>query len=212
MRTAMFGAWLGLALTALASAAPPPPATPAPVLEIVSARAFALEEEAEHLWRKEKPRFRSGYLLVLEVDPALVVPRQRLEPVLYVGRQTAERVNQGARSGFVVAIVPGVLDDPADPAYLDLEQATMWFGTPDLPERVDRETLERERRAAEAAGARPFAAGRVRAALARGGAPLEAKSRYELLRAAALLIKEHALDETELADGLLVPKLPKEAD
>ena len=108
--------------------------------------------------------------------------------------------------------MPGVLDDPRHADYLDLARAPLWFGTPDLPERVDRATIDREREAADAAGVVPFAAGAIAAARAKGGERLEVRSRYELLRAAALLIEQHAPDERELADALLVPKLPAKRD
>ena len=46
------------------------------------------------------------------------------------------RVNLGPESGYVIAFVPGNTEDPAHPQYIDLAQSRIWFGSPDLPERV----------------------------------------------------------------------------
>jgi len=128
----------------------------------------------------------SGTLLVLRVQPELVYPRQVAEPVLYVGSQTAERVNVGYPSGYVVAIVPG---------NLDLTRSLIWFGTPALPEQVDGKTIDAERARAIAAGIRPPLAGRVRSAR-RDARALGDKR--DLLREAALLIEHYAPDDTPM--------------
>ena len=47
--------------------------------------------------------------------------------MLFVGTQTARRVNPHPVSGHVVAIVPG---------DFALEEAPIYFGTPQLPERI----------------------------------------------------------------------------
>ncbi len=141
MRIAISAALTGLCVLAATSLAEPPPLppTPAPVLDVVYARPFALEQGYEFTWRKEKPLVTEGYLLVLKVNPALVYPRQSAEPVLYVGDTTAERVNVGYPSGHLVVIVPGKLAD------FDLKKTLIWFGTPDLPERCTAKTIAEER-------------------------------------------------------------------
>src|SRR5690606_11950668 len=96
------------------------PSLPAAVDAVVVARPFQLQTPYTHLWRKEQPAVASGYLFVLRVNPHLVRPRQTAEPVLYVGNQTAERLNVGDDHGNIVVIVPG-LSDPA--------AARFWFGT-----------------------------------------------------------------------------------
>ncbi len=187
-----------LIAAALATAAPPPlPSTPAAVEEIVYARPFTLHEGYDFEWRKEKPHVTQGYILVLEVNPNLVYPRQSLEPVLYVGEQIAERVNVGYRSGHAIVIVPG---------EIDLEKAPIWFGTPELPERCDGETVERERSKAKDAGIKPIAQTDVAAALARGGNLLQVEDRYELRRFIAGLIEKFSPAESDLAQSLLVPR------
>ena len=95
------------------------PPTPAAIDEVVYARSFELDQGYKFEWRKEQPLVKKGVILVLKVDPDLVYPRQIAEPVLYVGDQTAERVNIGYKSGHVVAIVPG---------EVDLNKAMIWFG------------------------------------------------------------------------------------
>ena len=188
---------LMVAAVALADV-PAIPATPAAVDDIVYARPFTLEQGYKFEWRKDGQVFTEGTILILKVNPDLVFPRQIAEPVLYVGDTTAERVNSGNGSGHVVAIVPG---------KVDLKKAPIWFGTPDLPERVDAATIKAERAAAEKAGIKPFAKEQVAAAQSAGGKTrLTVADRYELRRDAAHLILEYAADETELAEGLLVPR------
>src|SRR5258706_85949 len=70
-----------------------------PVRGILYAQPFALEQPAVHWWRKERASYSAGWLVVLEVDPALVQPTARAEPVLYVGHETAERFNHGWKRG-----------------------------------------------------------------------------------------------------------------
>lgn len=213
-RTTWIAASLTLALLAgVWAARPRASATPGPspaagtgaVRELVSAVPFTLREAYVHSWRKEQPRVRAGYLCVFAVDPALVVPRQTAEPVLYVGDQTAERVNHGAESGRVVAIVPCAVDAAGSPA-LDLEHTPIWFGAPDLPERIDAAAIRAARVLHEKSGTAGFTHEQVAAALARGGAPLQLATRVDLEESAALLILQHSPAEFDLADGLLRTK------
>ena len=68
-------------------------------VEVLEARSFVLDEPFVSWWRAERPTVRSGVLLVLRTDPELVRARQSAEPVLYVGDQTAERLNHGGGGG-----------------------------------------------------------------------------------------------------------------
>jgi hypothetical protein len=196
-----------LVMASVESDRPPAiPPTPAPVLELVSARTFTLEAGYTHLWRSERPQADSGYLLVLRVDPALVYPRQVAEPVLYVGQQTAERINIGYESGHVVAIVPAVLDDPEHADFIDLCKAPIWFGTPELPERVGAKRIARERLRAERSGIRPASAEAIARATKRGGRALAAEDKLHLLRESAALVRRYAPDEVQLVERLLQPR------
>src|SRR5262245_39750480 len=78
------------------------PATPAAVKGILAARRFTLGAPFPYTWTKEHIMVSSGTLVVLEVDPALVVPRDMLEPVLYAGNVPVMRLNHGHKSGRVV--------------------------------------------------------------------------------------------------------------
>ncbi len=152
-----------LAATALAAAvviaAPPQvPATPAAVQDIVFAQPFSLETGEMSYWRAERPTVKSGYIIVLKVNPDLVYPRQSAEPVLYVGDTTAQRLNVGYRSGHVVAVVGA--DITGDKA-MDLSKVKIWFGTPELPERVDAKRIAQESALADAAGIKPFDAEKI---------------------------------------------------
>jgi hypothetical protein len=152
-----------LAATALAAAvvfaAPPQvPATPAAVQDIVFAQPFSLETGEMSYWRAERPIVKSGYIIVLKVNPDLVYPRQTAEPVLYVGDTTAQRLNVGYRSGHVVAVVGA--DITGDKA-MDLSKVKIWFGTPELPERVDANRIAQESALADAAGIKAFDAEKI---------------------------------------------------
>lgn len=165
------------------------PMTPLAVKGVLSARPFTLTQGYEYDWRAERPVVTEGTMLVLDVDPAAVYPRQVAQPVLYVGNQTAERVNVGYVSGKVVVIVPG---------KVDLATAPIWFGTPMLPEKVDANVIKVERDKADKAGIKPI--GKDKAVTT--GAKLTLADKAALLREAAVLVRTHAPDEVELADTL----------
>lgn len=181
--------------TAAQAEAPALPSTPAAVAEVVYARPFALDEGYAHLWRKEQPQVADGVLLVIKVDPALVYPRQVAEPVLYVGNQTAMRLNVGYPSGMVVAVVPGTDNLPG-------AGARVWFGSPRLPESVDARALADERDRADAAGIASRTASEVGGALGQGGATLRVRDLHALMAEAAKLVRRHAPDEAGVADAL----------
>jgi hypothetical protein len=150
-----------LAATSVALATPPEtPKTPAAAADILYARSFTLERGFKYIWSKERPKVTTGTLLVLEVDPALVVPRSIATPVLYVGDQPAQRVNHGHESGRVIAIVPG---------EVELTKAPIWFGAPGFPFLTDAATARSERVLAENAGIAPFTEKKVSVARGRGG-------------------------------------------
>jgi hypothetical protein len=199
--TAMKGSLLAgmiLIIAANVSAGPPPvPQTPTKIDNVVYVRQFILEEGYTHLWSKEKPFVQSGYLLVLIVDPGLVLPRQSLEPVLYVGTQTAQRINSGYNSGHVVAIVPG---------NLNLDNMLIWFGTPELPERISSNTIRLERKKALTMGIKPVPDEKINTALKNGGKPLKLKNLKELLQGEiARLILQYSPQEKQLAQDFRVP-------
>jgi len=199
------GSAAALVRSALEEDVPPQlPAQATGVRGLLFARPFLLERGYEHCWRAEAPRFRGGYLLVLQVDPPFTVPRNTLESVLYVGEQTAERLNWGTGSGRVVAVVPAALDE-GDAPRLDWSRTPIWYGAPELPERVDEATVRGELAAARARGIVPFDQEVVSAALERGGGLLRLPSRFELDRYAAGLILEYSPTEAERAEGMLVP-------
>jgi hypothetical protein len=189
---------LGMMMVSVVLADTPPavPATPAAVDGVLYARPFTLAEGYTFEWRKERQQFTEGTILVLKVKPDFVYPRQTEEPVLFVGNQTAERINVGFKSGHVIVVVPGTVD---------LATTPIWFGTPQLPERVDADIVRAERVAADNAGVKPIAADEARAAEANGGARLELTDRVALLREIAPLITQYAPDEQHLADAFLVP-------
>jgi hypothetical protein len=195
------------------------PATPAerqaaPVRALVSAQPFVLARPAVHVWRAEQPSYDAGYLVVLDVDPEFVVPRQSEEPVLYAGPETVERVNHGATNGRVVGIVPAVRGADGRPS-LDLASTTFFFGPEALPERIRATDAQHELQRAVRAGTKPFPADEVAAALSRGaqflnvaqGEVLHLASRDDLDEYAALFVLEHAPEDQDVGTGILVPRV-----
>lgn len=191
---ARLGRWLGaLALSLVAVSAAhaqvPLPPTPAGVVGVVAIQPFSLQTAYLYDWLAGRPEVRSGLLLVLEVDPRYVHARDAAEPVLYAGDVTVQRLNQGERSRFVVGIVPG---------KATLATVPVFFGRPELPERVTPGIAAAEGELAERAGIRAFTAEEIERALL---APVSAGDLGALLRGpAADLVLRYSPDERELAE------------
>lgn len=188
-----------------AGAPAPLPATPQlEALELVEVRAFALDEPFPHFWRAEQPDVRAGYLLVLRADAGFLRPRQVAEPVLYVGDETAERLNDPSESGHLVCLVPAPLA-PDGSVALDPTAVPIWFGEPDLPERVDTAEVARQRKRAEALGV--GLPDRVPTlARATPAQTLFVRDRGELELLVADLIERWSPGERRRVEGLRVPR------
>ncbi|MDE0892030.1 MAG: hypothetical protein OSB14_07585 [Planctomycetota bacterium] len=176
------------------------------VIDVLFAQPYVLDQAYVHTWRAERPLTDAGYLLVLEVEEAFTIPRNTKESVLYVGREVAERLNWGTGSGRVIALVPASLDADGVPA-LDLESALIFYGSPELPERVDAALVQAELAAARAAGVEALSGARALTALEAGGGLKRFADRTTLERHAARLLLEYSPSEAELAESLLVPLL-----
>lgn len=163
-------------------------------VELVEARRFSVGEEITHTWRRDGLKYRSGWLLVLKAAPGLVIPRQIREPVLYVGAQTANRVNSSVKSGHVVAIVPG--------DFL-LTDAPIFFGEPALPEELGQTQIDRALTSALAAGVAPPTIDEVAAAV--NPELLRAADHYALHQGAVDLVAKHSPQETDFIRGQRVP-------
>jgi hypothetical protein len=159
-----------------------PPEEPVSVEDILYARPFALEQGYASAWQKERPVVTSGFIVVLRVDPALVMPRAARQPVLYAGRHTVEPITSGYPSGILAAIVPGPVD---------LRNAGIWFGEPGLPEAVDAAAIRANVARAEETGIRPLPSDRVEHALSLGGETLSVPDRAALLRQARALVRPY---------------------
>jgi hypothetical protein len=167
--------WAGVVV-----ADPPLPQTPSGAHELLYARDFDVEDAFPFTWSAERPRVASGTLVVIEVSPELIRPRQTAEPVLYVGAHSAWRVSSYNEAGIVVAFVP---------VRVDLADAPIWFGTPGLPERVDTTSALRELELARASGIEGFGEAAVSAAGGRHAAVTFA-DRTELLQGLHDLVLE----------------------
>ena len=185
---------LGVAQPNTASGQVAVPATPVTVKSILAARRFTLATPYQYTW-SERPRMvASGTLVVLDVDPAYVVPRNTAEPVLFAGNVAIHRLNQGDKSGHVIGIVPG---------DVDVSTVPIWFGTPQLPERLTPALVESERALAQKAGIRAFGQTRV-AAITRPR--IAAQDLASLLRTTgAELVLQYSPQEKALADAWRLP-------
>jgi hypothetical protein len=132
----------------------PPTGLPRGGIELLEAVPFVLDEPFVHEWRAEKPLVRAGCLLALRVEPELARTRETYEPVLYVGSETAERCNQPIEGEVMVVLVPAPLAEDGRVA-LDLDTAPIWFGSLELPERVDAARIAGERELARGRGLGP---------------------------------------------------------
>lgn len=130
------------------------PKTPVGIEELLFAQPFVLEQGYQHTWGKDPVMIHRGTLVVLKVDPALVVPRNAAEPILYAGSNTVQRLNHGHESGHVIGIIPGVVD---------LKSTPIWFGHPGLPDHVTEESIKKELELARKAEIQPFPAEKIEA-------------------------------------------------
>lgn len=118
-------------------------------IDIVRIQPFRLEKSFKFDWRSERPDVSTGLLIVIKVDTSQVRPTNDLQPVLYAGNQTVQRINEGYESGYLIGIIPGPID---------LSKEPVWFGTKDLPERIDAKKIRAERAKAISSGIRPMKA------------------------------------------------------
>ncbi len=160
------------------------------VLDVLYIRPFTLQEPVRYTWTREQPEITAGVLLVLEVRPELVLPREVDVPVLFAGDTPVHLTNTGYPSGRLVVLVPDWIAPGDVPFY---------FGSTELPERITRERGAAEAAAAIGQGARPFPAERIARARAAGGDSARFAGPVALFRAAADLIDAYAPDEAEKA-------------
>lgn len=173
---------------------PTPDFKPQPVIDIERIQPFQLKQSFKYDWRRDHPDVHFGLLVVFKVDPDLVTPRNTLEPVLYAGNQTVQRLNHGHESGFVIGIIP---------EQIDLSQELIWFGAPALPERIDAEMIAKERAKAERAGILPLKSINIQS---RTRDMIVASDLTTLLREqAANLLLEFSPQEKKLADSWRLP-------
>ncbi len=170
------------------------PATPSAVIDIVEIQPFRLKAGYRYDWLQSRPLVSAGLLVVLRVDPKYVLPRDTAEPVLYAGDRTVQRLNQGHRSGHVIGIIPG---------EVNLASAPIWFGRPQLPERVTPAIAKEERALADKAGIKLLSPDKIK------GARREAivvDDLAALLRGrAADLVLKYSPDEKELTETWRLP-------
>ncbi len=170
------------------------PATPAGVIDILEILPFRLKEGYQYGWLESRPLVSDGLLVVLRVGPRYVVPRNSAEPVLFAGDRTVQRLNQGNGSGYVVGIIPGELDLATEP---------IWFGRPQLPERVTPEVIKEERALADRAGIKAFGADKIAGARRDS---IEVEDLAVLLRGpAADFVLKFSPDEKHLAETWRLP-------
>lgn len=184
-----------------ATAAPAAATQPlAPQFDLVHAERFRVAKPFRHLWRADRPLVQEGWLLVLSGDEELLKPRQAKEPVLYVGAQTAERINTAQGSGRLVVLVPG---------NFPLDGTQVFLGSEALPEELRQPQISAELEAATARGVPPLAAASVARAVQAG--VTEFADDFALRLRAIDLVEAHSPNEKELIAGWRVPYVPNTA-
>ena len=171
--------------------APVPSSPQRSAVDVLEAHPFSLETSETHWMRAEADAYDRGMLLVIEADPELLIPRQGYENPMYVGAETAEPLNVGMFSGRRVVIVPGDVDLASSPVF---------FGEPELPERVTRAEAQRQLQLALDAGAG------IDGTFELGQSKVFADG-YELRRFGADLIEAHSPGEIDVITGLRAKRL-----
>ncbi len=167
-------------------------------VSVVYAQRFEVAEPYRHMWRSDRPQVSTGWLLVLSASPDLITPRQVREPVLYVGSQTADRVNSGDQSGKLVVLVPG--------DFL-LEDARIFFGQPALPEETGMLQIDVAVERAIAAGVVPPSADHL--ATVTDANAFRAPTEYELRLRAIELVEKYSPQERDLITGWRAPRVDR---
>lgn len=159
-----------------------------PIKGILAAQRFTLAEPYEDAW--DGTKVSAGTLLVLDVDPALVKPRESLNSILYVGGKPTRKLNRGDVSGHVLVIVP---------AGVDVVRAQIWLGAPEVLEALTSEKIDAEKlRAARHVPRAPAPPQR---------APVQSKDLAALLRdVAAPLIDEFSPQDAPVAAQWRLPE------
>ncbi|QDU69739.1 hypothetical protein [Engelhardtia mirabilis] len=159
-------------------------------IRLIEAQPFEVLTPLTHYMRAEQPSYTKGMLLVLSGDPTLLRPRQSLENVLYVGAETAERINTGEQSGYLVVVVPGEVDLASSPIFL---------GSPALPEQVTAADAQRQLEIALDSG--------LTGQSVPVADPIQVADGYELHRFASYLVERYAPDEADLISGLRAQRI-----
>lgn len=179
-----------------------PETAPRGIGKLLHAQPFTVDTPFASTWRADRPEVSGGWLLVFEADDDLLRPRQTAAPVLMAGDQTAIRINVGYDSGRLVVLVPTDMKAGTRPA-VGLDRLPIWFGSPELPERVTPEWIRAERARAVRAGVEVRPAAERAAAVRAGGKAVRAANELALRQAAMRLVKRYSPDESELADSWL---------
>ena len=133
------------ALMSVALAAPPDG-----VLALDSVEHFTLDAPLRYHWVAGAPSMQQGTLFVVEISPDSAHVSQAGGPVLYVGTIPAALTHPGVTDSHLVAFVP---------QHVDLSATPVFWGPPDLPERV---TPSKGQAALQETSAKPFSPNQVR--------------------------------------------------
>lgn len=117
------------------------------VRKVLKVQPFELTRPYNYEWSAERPAVTRGQIVLLDVDPAFLVPSDTRQAVLYCGALPVERLNSGWPDGRLAVLVPG---------EVDLAQTPFFFGGYELPEAVTRTDGMARLAIAERNGLRPL--------------------------------------------------------
>jgi len=137
------------------------------------------------------------------LDVVSIQPFELETPVAHLWRAEKPMI----RSGYLLVLKVDRVVDPRRPDYLDLSKELMWFGSPELPERVNTRRIAAEHKAAVAAGIKPFAGKKIVEARQRGGALNRQTGKRSLTHdAMRRLVLTYSPQERALVDGVLLDR------
>lgn len=131
----------------------PPTHVPMPVDAVRWAQPFSLAEEMTWTMAREPRALRTGWLVEVAAPAELLQPRAVGQQVLFANDTPVRALHTPLMARCSVVVVPG----DRFPTDADLSAVTWFFGSTELPERMDPDHGAWEQKLAQEAGIPPIA-------------------------------------------------------